>query len=175
MMSFLVRIGFVVALAAPVFAQNGFIKTKVNPGRAGVFIDGKYVGPAGNFAMSRKYAVAAGEHEVTLREPRYEEITTKVTVQANKTATVSQTMKAREVPKPPFGRLRTVTDGKFDAVYLNNTYMGHADEFNNSSQGLLIAPGEYALKIVSQSGETRHEEKVSLKTDQTTVVKVGKK
>ena len=46
----------------PVVGQQntGYLKTKVDPGRAGVFIDGKYVGPAGNFGVSRKYAVAAG-------------------------------------------------------------------------------------------------------------------
>jgi len=35
----------------PVLAQqnSGYLKTKVDPGRAGVFIDGKYVGPAGKF------------------------------------------------------------------------------------------------------------------------------
>ena len=26
--------------------STGYLKTSVNPGRAGVFIDGKYVGPA---------------------------------------------------------------------------------------------------------------------------------
>src|ERR1017187_427420 len=48
--------------------STGYLKTKVDPGRAGVFIDGKYVGPAGNFGVGRKYAVAAGEHEVRLSE-----------------------------------------------------------------------------------------------------------
>ena len=44
----------------PVVGQQsiGYLRTKVDPGRAGVFIDGKYVGPAGNFGVSRKYAVA---------------------------------------------------------------------------------------------------------------------
>jgi hypothetical protein len=58
----------------PVVGQQntGYLKTNVNPGRAGVFIDGKYVGPAGNFGVGRKYTVAAGDHEVKLSEPRYE-------------------------------------------------------------------------------------------------------
>ena len=72
----------------PAVAQqdSGYLKTKVDPGRAGVFIDGKYAGPAGNFGMSRKYTVAAGEHEVRLSEPRYEDVVTKVTIQPGKTA-----------------------------------------------------------------------------------------
>src|SRR5690242_19058928 len=54
--------------------NGGYLKTKVNPGRAGVFIDGKYVGPAANFRVGRKYSVPAGQHEVKLVEPRYEEV-----------------------------------------------------------------------------------------------------
>ena len=55
-------------------ADNGRLKTEIDPGRAGVFVDGKYVGPAANFKIPRTYEVSPGEHEVRLAEPRYEEI-----------------------------------------------------------------------------------------------------
>jgi hypothetical protein len=154
----------------PVVGQNtGYVKTKVDPGRAGVFIDGKYVGPAGNFGMGRKYAVAAGEHEVRLSEPRYEDVVTKVTVQAGKTAQLAQTMKALPPAKPPFGRLRTVSTDKFAAVYVNGKFMGHAGEFNNPVQGLLLNPGAYAVKI----GEGP-EEQVKIEADKVTIVQAKK-
>jgi len=57
-----------------VAADTGRLKTEVNPGRAGVFVDGKYVGPAANFKVARTYEVAAGEHEVKLADPRYQEL-----------------------------------------------------------------------------------------------------
>jgi hypothetical protein len=160
--------------AVPVVAQNtGYLKTKVNPGRAGVFIDGKYVGPAGNFGAGRKYAVATGEHEVKLSEPRYEDLVTKVTIQAGKTTKLSETMKALPVPKPPFGRLRTVSADKFAAVYVNGKFMGHAAEFNNSVQGLKLNPGDYTVKIVPVGGDG-HEEHVKLEADKVTIVRVQK-
>ena len=53
---------------AVAFAQgNGYIKTHIDPGRAGVFVDGKYVGPAANFKVARKYSVAAGDHDPLAR------------------------------------------------------------------------------------------------------------
>ena len=156
----------------PVVAQQntGYLKTKVDPGRAGVFIDGKYVGPAGNFGVGRKYAVAAGEHEVRLVEPRYEDVVTKVTVQAGKTAQLAQTMKALPPAKPPFGRLRTMSADKFAAVYVNGRFMGHAGEFNNSVQGLMLNPGAYTVKIVPVSGGEGHEEQVKIEADKVTIV-----
>ena len=39
-------------------ADTGRLKTEVDPGRAGVFIDGKYVGPAGNFKIADYLRIA---------------------------------------------------------------------------------------------------------------------
>jgi hypothetical protein len=60
----------------------------------------------------------------------------------------------KELPpaKPPFGRLRTESADKFAAVYVNDKYMGHADEFSNFAQGLLLNPGDHDVKIVPASG-----------------------
>jgi len=159
----------VIALSA---ADQGRLKTKVNPGRAGVFVDGKYVGPAANFAMSRTYSVPAGEHEVKLVEPRYKEITTRVTIAAGKTTILRETMQALPTPKPPFGRLRTIGSDKFAAVYVNNQYMGHVDEFSNFAQKLYLSPGEYTVRIVPASGGQPYEEKVTIKENQVTIVHV---
>lgn len=163
----------IAALSIPVVGQqnNGYLKLSVNPGRAGVFVDGKYVGPAGNFGVGRKYAVAPGEHEIKLEEPRYEEIVTKATIQAGKTTTVSETMKALPLIKPPFGRLRTIDPpDKFTAVYVNGHFMGHAGEFNNSVQGLLLNPGTYSVKFVPVSGGEGTEQQVTIEADKTTII-----
>jgi hypothetical protein len=172
--SFLRNAALLIAVTCiPVVAQQntGYLKTNVNPGRAGVFIDGKYVGPAGNFGVGRKYTVAAGEHEVKLVEPRYEDVVTKVTVQAGKTTKLAQTMKELPLAKPPFGTLRTISPDKFEAVYVNGKFMGHAGEFNNSVQGLQLNPGSYAVKIVPVAGGEGHEEQVKIEADKVTIVK----
>jgi hypothetical protein len=175
-----------VVAAIPVFGQNnGYLKTKVYPGRAGVFIDGKYVGPAGNFGFDRKYAVAPGEHEVTLSEPRYKEVVTKVTIQPGKTTDLVESMnwaagywfppddlwEPLPAAKPPFGRLRTISPDKFAAVYANGRFMGHVGEFNNPEQGLLLNPGEYTVKIVPVSGGAGHEERVKIEAHKVTIVR----
>jgi hypothetical protein len=144
----------IAALPVPACAQQsvGYLKTKIDPGRAGVFIDGKYVGPAGNFRVGRKYAVTPGEHEVRLSEPRYEDFVSKITIQAGKTVKLSQAMKPLPPAKPPFGRLRTMASDKYAAVYVNGKFMGHAGEFNNGLQGLQLNPGSYEVKIVPLNG-----------------------
>ena len=149
---------------------TGYLKTKVNPGRAGVFVDGKYVGPAANFGFARKYALPAGEHEITLSEARYQDYSTKVTIESGKTTTLSHSLQAAPLATPPFGRLRTVGADHFAAVFVNGKYMGHVDEFDNFTERLLLPPGDYTVKIVPSAGGQAYEEKVKVEANRTTVV-----
>ena len=137
-------------LAQP--AATGNLKTSVNPGRAGVFVDGKYVGPAGNFGISRTYAVPPGSHEVKLVDPRFEDHTATVDVKAGKTTKLEHTMKPLPPPTGPFGALRTPVPEKYAAVYINDKYYGHAGEFNNPTQKLLLPVGEYDVRVEPSSG-----------------------
>lgn len=183
-MHYLIKLRPVLALLACAFllitvpslaaqqANAGYFKAKVNPGRAGVFVDGKYLGPAANFGMARRYALPAGEHEVTLSDPRYEGVTTRVTITAGKTASVRQTLKPLTLIQPPYGRLRITGGEKFCAVYINEKYMGHEDEFNAFNQALLLNPGEYHLKIVSPAGTTLNDEKITIQANQLTHVRM---
>jgi hypothetical protein len=87
-----------------------------------------------------------------LREPKYEDYKGNIKIDAGKTTTVSQTLQARTLAKPPFDRLRVVGFEKFAPVYVNGMFMGHADKFNAPGQRLLLNLGDYELKIASQSG-----------------------
>lgn len=161
-------------LAAAAFccsaADTGSLKLKVDPGRAGVFVDGKYVGPAANFKIGKTYAVAPGEHEIRLVDPRYEDAVQKVTITAGKKTVLKESMKALPVAKPPFGTLRTENADHFAAVYVNGHYMGHVDEFSNFAQGLLLNPGTYEVKIEPTNGNPVTQS-VTIEANKTVLVK----
>ena len=159
---------FTLPLAAQ---QTGTLQVKADPGRTGLFLDGKYLGPAANFRMARTYTVPAGEHELKLEEPRFEEVVKKITIASGKKTVITEKMKALPIPKGPFGRLRTENTDKFAAVYVNNKFYGHVDEFSNSSQGLLLPPGEYEVRIEPTGGGAPVTQKVKLEADRTVVVK----
>jgi hypothetical protein len=154
----------------PIVPQNGSLAVKANTGRAGVFVDGKYLGPAANFHFTRTYAVAAGEHELKLMEPRYHELDTVVAIEGGKKTTIKETLQQLPPPKPPFGRLRTQSPDKFSAVYVDEQYMGHAGEFDGFLEGLLLNPGEYTVRIVPHSGAPVTQT-VRIETGKTVIVK----
>ena len=167
------RILFILVAASLVCAgaDTGRLKTEIDPGRAGVFIDGKYVGSAANFKIARTYELSPGEHEVRLEEPRYEEIVTKVTITAGKKTVLRETMKALPKAKPPFGELRVENPDHFAAVYVNGHYMGHVDEFSNFAQRLLLNPGTYEVKVVPVDGRNPVTKTVTIEVNKSTLVK----
>ncbi|MEP7363719.1 MAG: PEGA domain-containing protein [Acidobacteriota bacterium] len=150
---------------------TGYLKTSVDPGRAGVFVDGKYMGPAANFKIARKYTLTVGEHEVRIVDPRYQEVTRKVSIAQGKTTTIAEKLTPVPLATPPFGKLRTDGFAKFSAVYINDKFYGHTDEFNNFAQAMLLNPGEYKIRIVPVDGGAAHEETIKIEADKLTIVK----
>ena len=162
------------AVRTPLAAQakgDAYLKCDVNPGRTGVFVDGKYVGPAANFKIARKYALPAGPHEVKLVDPRYEEVTKMVTLVAGKTEVIAETMKPVTLAKGPFGILRTEYPDKFAADYVNDKFYGHSGEFDHGAQGLLLPPGKYTVRIEPVSGGNPISQSVTIEAEKRTVVK----
>ncbi len=166
------KIALVLSFSAVVClaADTGRLTTKVNPGRAGIMVDGKFVGPAGNMGFAQTYALPAGEHEIRLVEPRYEEVVKKVTITAGKKSVLNESMKALAPAKPPFGTVKTHNADHFAAVYVNGKYMGHVDEFDNFAQGLLLNPGTYEVKIVPVNGTGEVTKTITVVANQTVVV-----
>src|ERR1700690_3867984 len=95
----LFAVSFSIAIiVSPLAAQGtmGYLKVKAHPKRAGVFIDNKYLGPAANFGVTRKYPVAPGKHEIELKESLSEDYATAVEIVSGKTTTIQETMKPIE-------------------------------------------------------------------------------
>src|SRR5215471_3165747 len=81
------------AITSALAQETGYIKAHGKPGDAGVFINGQYVGPATRFTVPEKYQAPAGDIEITLKDPRYEDFVTKVSVRPKKTTKIKYALK----------------------------------------------------------------------------------
>ena len=149
-----------------------------------MFVDGKYVGPAGRFTVPEKYKVPSGTHEISLQDPRFIEVTENVVVAEGKTTKVRYKLKPAVVATPPFGRLRlsgdapdssgSVVGGDIGPVYVDRRFMGHIDELNNPGGGILLNPGVYEVRIESKTyGEIK--QSVTIKAHKVTVIPLPEK
>jgi hypothetical protein len=174
----------ILAITAASAEDTGYIKAHGKPGDAGVFINGQYVGPATRFTVPEKYPAPAGDVEITFKDPRYEDYSTKVSVRPRKTTKLKYALKPVEPAKPPYGRFRlgggedesfmSVAAGDTGAVYINDKFFGYVDELNNPGGGILLNPGTYDLHVVSPLfGEIR--QKITIEANKVTVVPLRKK
>jgi hypothetical protein len=161
-----------VILLAGDSSSDGYLKVNVTPDKAGVFLDGVYMGPAARFAHTLKYKLPPGKYKVTMSDPRCEDATADVTIEAGKTAEVpATTLKPKGEPKGPFGMIKVISpSNRVAGVFLNGEYVGHVDEFNNCVQGLKVPPGTYTILIEAAGGNGLLEETVAVVADKTVVV-----
>lgn len=147
------------ALVLPASAAVGYLKAHGDPGNAGLFVDGKYLGPAVRYTFAVKYQVEEGTHEVLLQDPRCEDFKTSVTIKAGEVTELKYKLTKLPAPKGPFGTLRfgrgkpeafmSMVVGDTSAVYLNGRFVGHLEELNKVGTGLLLPPGKYQLQVSS--------------------------
>ena len=152
-------------------STEGYLKVHVTPDKAGVFLDGVYMGPAARFAHTLTYKLPPGKYQITMSDPRCEDATASVTIEAGKTFEVpATTLKSKGEPKGPFGTIKVIAPKDLAGVFLNGEYVGHVDEFDNSVEGLMVPPGSYTILIEAAGGDGLLEEAVTVAADKTVVV-----
>ncbi|HEY3441405.1 MAG TPA: PEGA domain-containing protein [Paludibaculum sp.] len=153
------------AVVAQIPDKSGFVQIKVTPPHAGVFVDGKYMGPSTLFATKEKaIRVAVGNHRVEVLEPYHETLVTDFQVTEGQYNEIAKELKANG--KEPKNKVSAIVTEGFGeaAIYLDNEYFGHA------GRELRVKPGKFMLKLTSMDGTILREIKVELRNRETLVV-----
>jgi len=152
----------------------GSLRTRIEPREAGVFVDGAYHGTAAMFGhRERMIKLSPGTHKVEIKDPRYKTLNVQAKIEAGETTTIRQYMEPLGArPQGPLGELTTDGFGNA-AIYINGEYYANSAELQNPAYSLLLAPGDYDMKIVPVDGEVVREEKITIKADETLVIYKG--
>jgi hypothetical protein len=165
-----------VAGAASLHAQGkeGFLRTRISPREAGVFVDGKYQGTAAMFGhRERMIKLSPGTHVVEIKDPRYKTLKVDAKIEPGLTATIRHYLEPLNYkPEGPLGELTTDGFGNA-AIYIDGEYHANALELQNPAYSLLLKAGDYDLKIEPVDGEVVREEKITIKADETLVIYKG--
>jgi hypothetical protein len=135
--------------------EKGRLKVQVNPKQAYVFVDGKAIRDS-----SQTIDLAAGTHQLSVRNYGYTPNTQTVHIGAGETTDVKVTLEATgDRVAGPFGDIEFKGDPRA-AVLLNGTtpdyFVGHVDEFDWNwiwHQRLLVNAGTYQV-TVTRKGNT---------------------
>jgi len=117
---------------------------------AGVWIDGKYAGYVKELKGDRKVMLAAGEHEILIRQAGYQDFIKKIAVETDQIQTVAVVLE--ENPKMTYpgkdaAELRLDIQPKRAAVFVDGSYMGHGGDFGGRFHSMLVGPGKHRLKV----------------------------
>jgi PEGA domain len=147
--------------------------TKVEK-NAGVWVDGEYVGFVNELNGDKKVLLLPGEHEISVRESGYTNLTQNIVVEPGKEITLA--LKMERDPRFQFSDINAevklnVTPDRA-AVFIDNAFVGYVQEFGGLGRAMLVAPGKHQLKIAlpgykdfTADINLHSDEKYTIKTD----------
>jgi len=141
---------------------------------SGVWVDGQYLGYLKELKGSKKILLLPGEHEIAVRQAGYKDFTQKVVLEPGQKHTINVAMEKDPQAQYPeqTAQVKMSVSPNRAAVFVDENYVGHVDEFDGPGQALLLAPGKHKIKITLPGYQTFETEvnllanqKFELKTD----------
>jgi hypothetical protein len=140
---------------APLRAQNqvmgqvNFVPATKVEKSAGVWIDGQYVGHISELKGDKKIVLLPGEHEISVRQTGYHDLTQRIVVEPAKTQelTIKLEKDARVQMPAVTAEVKLKVTPDRAAVFLDGTFVGYVHEFGGVGRAMLVSPGKHQIKI----------------------------
>ena len=175
-------LGLTLILAAhiPVWAGNDimgeiqFVGATKAEKTSGVWVDGQYVGYLKELKGSKKVVLLPGQHEIAVKQAGYHDFTQKVILEPGQKHVIQVAMQKNPAAQYPeaTAQIKMSVSPNRAAVFLDDQFVGHVDEFDGPGQALLLAPGKHRVKITLPGYRTFEtelnllaEQKFELKTE----------
>jgi hypothetical protein len=116
---------------------------------AGVWVDGQYMGYAKELKGNKKLLLMPGKHEIVVRQPWYKDYTEEAVLEPGELHTVNIVLAkdALTPSKSATGELKISAVPDRAAVFVDDQFTGHVNEFNGVGKALLLTPGQHHLRI----------------------------
>jgi len=176
----LLGLTFILAAHIPVWAGNDimgeiqFVGASKAEKTSGVWVDGQYVGYLKELKGSKKVVLLPGQHEIAVKQAGYHDFTQKVILEPGQKHVIQVAMQKNPAAQYPdaTAQIKMSVSPNRAAVFLDDQFVGHVDEFDGPGQALLLAPGKHRVKITLPGYRTFEtelnllaEQKFELKTE----------
>ena len=142
---------------------------------SGVWVDRQYVGYLDELRGNKKILLLPGVHEIVIRQAGYEEFMRRVLIEPADVQKVAVHMlkDPRAVwPSENAAILKFDITPARSAVFIDDTYIGHASKFGGFFNSMTVVPGKHRIKIDLPGYRTFEteisvlpEQKLQIKTD----------
>jgi 23S rRNA A2030 N6-methylase RlmJ len=116
---------------------------------AGVWVDGQYVGYVKELTGDKKLTLLPGKHEVVVRQAWYYDHVEQVILEPGQVREIKVNLvKSARVPsQEATGELKISATPSRAAVFVDNQFAGHVDEFDGVGKAMLLTPGQHRVRI----------------------------
>jgi hypothetical protein len=141
---------------------------------AGVWVDGQYVGFVKELTGDKKIVLLPGKHDVLVRQAWYKDYAEQVILEPGKASLINVSLVRDEHPntREATGELKISATPTRAAVFVDNQFAGHVDEFDGAGKAMLLTPGRHSVRVALPGYlpfetvvEMRAHQKVKLQTD----------
>ena len=173
-------LGLILGIHMPLLAANDimgeiqFVGASKIEKTSGVWVDGQYVGYLKELKGSKKVVLLPGQHEITVKQAGYRDFAQKVILEPGQKHVIQVAMQKNPAAQYPeaTAQIKMSVSPNRAAVFLDDQFVGHVDEFDGPGQALLLAPGKHRVKITLPGYRTFEtelnllaEQKFELKTE----------
>ena len=139
--------------------------------KAGVWIDGQYLGYLKELKGKRKIVLLPGDHQIVARRAGYDDFVKPIVIEPGEGRTVRVLMyKTRGLPpREENAKLKFSVKPKRAAVFLDDQFMGPAGDFAGSMN---VTPGPHTVKIELLGYRTYQTSVVAVEGKRKTKIKV---
>jgi len=132
-----------------VLAELRFVAHNRAEKTAGVWVDGQYVGYVKELDGDKKMLLLPGKHEIVVRQPWYKDYVEQAVLEPGQVHTVTLTMtKKTHTPVPDAtAELKISAIPTRAAVFVDEQFAGHVDEFDGLGKAMLLTPGQHHVRI----------------------------
>ena len=123
---------------------------------AGVWVDGQYVGYLDELKGDKQILLLPGKHEFAVRQAGYKDFTEESVLEPGQVVLMKiRLIKDTSLPMPTqTAELKISVKPGRAAVFIDNRFIGHADEFSGLGHGLLVTPDKHRVRIALPGYQT---------------------
>jgi hypothetical protein len=137
------------APANQIMGEVGFTASTKPDKTAGVWVDGQYVGFVNELRDDKKILLLPGEHEISVRQTGYLELTQKIVLEPGKKTIMA--IRLAKNPQAQFsavnGEIKLEVTPERAAVFVDGHFAGTVNQFRGVGRAMLVAPGSHHIKI----------------------------
>src|SRR5438094_540931 len=124
-------------------AHNGAEK------KAGVWVDGQYVGFVKELNGDKKMLLLPGKHEIVVRQAWYQDYVEQALLEPGEIHTIKLAMakESHVVTADATSELKIDATPPRAAVFVDEQFSGHVDEFDGVGKTMMLTPGKHRVRV----------------------------